>query len=879
MNLPKLNLNKGKEKYFQAFFIAFLIALAFFGIYIIADKGYFLYYGDFNVQQVSFYKVAHKAIREGNIFWNWNTDLGANFIGSYSFYLLGSPFFWLTIPFPTDFVPHLMGPLLILKFSCASLTAYCFIRRFTKTSEAALIGGLLYAFSGFSIYNIFFNHFHEAIVFFPVLLLAIELFMCENKRGYVVIATFLCALVNYYFFFGMVLFSMIYWFIRLFSGAYKFKIKNFLWFCFELILGVLMAAVILLPSFFTVIANSRVSSHISGWGGLLYNKPQQFLYIIQCFFFPPDNPARPVFFPSADVKWSSVAGWMPLVGMTGVFAWLQTKKGTWQKRLITTCVFIALIPVLNSAFSLFNTSYYARWFYMPILIMALVTVQAFESPDVNWASAFRWSIGVTLAFVIGIGLFPSNYSSEEGFFDFGLYNEANVEGSFYHARFWIECLIALSSQILLLIFTLIRGNLKKCKSEEDKGEYYARMQKNWPVFWRSCLSAVCVISVLYSAIHIGWGKEHSYDTQDYIIPVLLEGEKITLDINDGERTDVYEGMDNTGMFLDYPCIQCFHSVVPASVMEFWEYVGVTRNVASRPETEYYQARSLLNVRYLFDYTGDSNKFQETSGATKMPGYVYYKTQNEYDVYENKYYIPYGAQYEYCISRSEADENFDDKKCALMLKALILEDEDVEKYSKYITHSTVYSAFNQNGYLSDCETLRETSLDNTFTIDKKTGSFTSTVSVDSPRLAFYSIPYEGGWTAFVDGKETEIIKANIGFMAVALDEGEHTVEFKYMTPGLSAGAIITLISAVMLAVYLVLFNKYKAKHPEKIAVLYPEGEKLKSEYAYLDSLFTQDENTEQTEFEIDEKALISNDEKEDVEILEIIDFGEDDGYNE
>ena len=76
----------------------------------IYDKGYFLFYGDFNVQQVPFYKLAHEAVRSGSINWSFGTDLGTNFIGSYTFYLLGSPFFWLTLPFPTEFVPHLIGP-------------------------------------------------------------------------------------------------------------------------------------------------------------------------------------------------------------------------------------------------------------------------------------------------------------------------------------------------------------------------------------------------------------------------------------------------------------------------------------------------------------------------------------------------------------------------------------------------------------------------------------------------------------------------------------------------------------------------------------------------------------------------------------------------
>jgi len=115
---------KPKERYLQVFLIAAVTAALFFLPFIIMDKGLFLFYGDYNVQQIPFYKLAHEAVRSGNIFWSQYTDLGANFIGSYSFYLLGSPFFWLTIPFPTAWVPYLMAPLFVLKFSCNCLCFY-----------------------------------------------------------------------------------------------------------------------------------------------------------------------------------------------------------------------------------------------------------------------------------------------------------------------------------------------------------------------------------------------------------------------------------------------------------------------------------------------------------------------------------------------------------------------------------------------------------------------------------------------------------------------------------------------------------------------------------------------------------------------------------
>lgn len=127
--------------------------------------------------------IAHDAIRSGNIGWNHLTDLGVNFIGSYSFYLLGSPFFWLTIPFPGEWLQYLMGPLFILKFGCASLSGYIYLHRYAKNPNTALLASLLYAFSGYSIYNIFFNHFHEAIIVFPLLLAALDEYMYTKRRG------------------------------------------------------------------------------------------------------------------------------------------------------------------------------------------------------------------------------------------------------------------------------------------------------------------------------------------------------------------------------------------------------------------------------------------------------------------------------------------------------------------------------------------------------------------------------------------------------------------------------------------------------------------------------------------------------------------------
>lgn len=799
-----------KEKYLSTFLFALITAAALFLPYMFMAEGYFIFYGDFNVQQIPFYQQCHKAVREGNIFWSWTTDLGANFIGSYSFYLLGSPFFWLTIPFPNWMVPYLMGPLLILKFACAALTAYCYIRRFTRTPAAARLGGLLYAFSGFSVYNIFFNHFHEAIIAFPLLLLAVELLITENRRFVFALAVALCAVMNYFFFFGMVVFTVIYFFVRLFSGAVQVKLSRFAVMLFEAVLGLGLAAFILMPACLAIIDNSRVSSTMldSGWGAIMYGKEQIYGNVLECFFFPPDIPARPVFFPEANVKWSSLGGWLPLFSMVGVFAWFSQRKGHWLKRVIGICIFMSLVPVLNSAFYAFNTAYYARWFYMPILMMCLATVSLTEDRTADWSSAWKWVFGITAAVTLVIGFYPQKIDDKTVF---GLYSQS--DDGMYVFRFWLTCIIAVISLILLRVLLI---QLKKDRS----------------AFYRTATVCVCIISAVYGNVFIASGRSHSYEIKEVMIDQLIEG-KVDLDDDSNFRVDVYDGVDNTSMYLGLPGINAFHSVVPASIFEFYDYIGVERSVGSRPEADQAALRPLVSVKYLLNRKSkDAKSFIGEDKETLMPGYEYIKTSGGYYIYENKNYIPYGFSYDYYMSYDFCDSYSESDRAALMLKAMLLTDEQIEKYGNLFTDIETLELppynFDSGTTLSltdsameyDCGQRRQTAAES-FETDNY--GFTAKVTREKESLVFFSVPYDEGWSAYVNGAPAEIEKVNAGFMAVKVGAGSSTVRFEYMTPGLVNGLIITGGSCAVLLVYLLIFMLWRRKHPSDEA--YPEGDIL------------------------------------------------------
>ena len=791
-----LTLKPSKGLALSTFLIALFAAAVMFAPFIIEGGGYFTFYGDFNVQQIPFYQMSHEMVRNGDFGWSWLTDLGANFIGSYTFYLVGSPFFWLTIPFPNWMVPYLMGPLLILKFACAALTAYLYIRRFTRTPEAARVGGILYAFCGFSVYNVFFNHFHEAIVIFPLLLLSLELLLTENRRGVFAITVCIAALMNYFFFFGMVVFCIIYFIIRITSKAVKLTFARFITMFFEAVLGVLMAAILLLPTIAAVSKVGRLEDILLGWNAITYGKEQIYLNIIECFFFPPDIPARPVFFPGANVKWSSLGGWLPLFSMAGVFAYCMAHKGNWVKRVICTSFVFAFFPILNSLFTALNVSYYARWFYMPILVMCLATASAAEDREVKWDGALKWVAFITAAFALVIGLFPQK--NEDGEITLGLFTENT--NNFYMVRFWLTVAIAVVSLIILVIL-------------------FASFKRRARAFLNTALCFVLVISVLFGMVFINMGRQHSYDIDTVVIDSLIEGD-VDLPDSDNYRIDTYDSCDNTGMSLGLPSINAFHSVVPNTIVDFYEFVGEERSVASRPSTDNYAIRNLLSVKYVLNLLNE-DPFQDSVGDTVMPDYTYYGTQSGYKIYENENYIPYGFSYENYISVSDLEKYSERERAFVMLKAIALTDEQISRFSGILAPldtSALYN-FDAEETAADSKLLAATSA-TAFSHDKN--GFNATVSRENPTLVFFSVPYDEGWSATVNGKKVDIEKANIGFMAVPVNAGNSDIVFTYKTPLLFEGMVVSGGAAAVFLIYLLICLITRKKRAE---TEYPEGEEL------------------------------------------------------
>ena len=83
-------------------------------------------------------------------------------------------------------------------------------------------------------------------------------------------------------------------------------------------------------------------------------------------------------------------------------------------------------------------------------------------------------------------------------------------------------------------------------------------------------------------------------------------------------------------------------------------------------------------------------------------------------------------------------------------------------------------------------------------DFSTTRLSGTITCDRDGLLYTSIPQNGNWHVYVDGKETDTVLVGEAMTAVYLEEGYHEVIFRYRNPAFTLGCVISLVSTGVLA---------------------------------------------------------------------------------
>lgn len=88
-------------------------------------------------------------------------------------------------------------------------------------------------------------------------------------------------------------------------------------------------------------------------------------------------------------------------------------------------------------------------------------------------------------------------------------------------------------------------------------------------------------------------------------------------------------------------------------------------------------------------------------------------------------------------------------------------------------------------------------------------FTGKISTKDQRILCIPISYNKGWKVTDNGKSLKLLKVNGMFCGVVLNAGKHQIHLDYTTPGLKAGAFISIGSLIIL-LYFTIRNKKKSR---------------------------------------------------------------------
>ena len=775
------------KKFWQAVGLCALTAAIFFLPFYLLDGGFFHYAGDFNSQQITFYRYMNGFVKGAgypnstfagaprNTF-SWATDLGSGVMNAYSFYLYGSPFFWLSMLLPQSWLPYMMVPLLVLKFGVAGGGAYLYLRRYVKNANYAVLGACLYALSGFAVYNVFFNHFVDVVALFPYLLWALDEAIYEDRHGLFAFWVAVNLLNNYFFFVGQVIFLCIYFVCKLTAKDFRLTGRKFGHLLWESVLGVAMGCLLLFPAVLSLLQNPRTIDLSSGWGFLTYAKVQQYLAILLSWILPPDSPYLTSVWSEGVIKWTSMTAYLPLCSLAGAMAYWRSRKADSKKRIVAVCAVCALVPMLNSAFYALNSSYYARWYYMPTLILAAMTVNALEDPDIDLDAPARgigWIMLATLVFAV----VPVRDDTTETW-SFGVLK--NPEQFFVVLGFGL---------LGLMLYRVL------CSKWRQDSRFAQRMT-----------AAVLVFACAFTMVHIGIGKFGQWHTDSDLVEQDTNALLLKNDLPEGDyRIDTYKIHDNIGMWLDKSCLQYFGSTAAPSILSFYPGLGVKRDVRSEPEIANYALRGLLSVEYLITTPEKRESFEDEADA----GWTYLADVDGYTLYHNDNYVPMGFTYDYYVTEATYEASIKTLRSNLLMRALVLTDEDVAQYGKYLTElpDAMLDDLHYDSYTQDCADRRAHSCS---VFQMNNAGFHAEITLDKPNLVFFSVPYDDGFTAYVNGEKTDILRVDEGLMAVLCPAGASSIDFVYQAAGLSASRVVTAVAIPVWVVYVACFVRRKRR---------------------------------------------------------------------
>ncbi|MCI6731764.1 MAG: YfhO family protein [Lachnospiraceae bacterium] len=801
--------------YLLSFLLPFLSMIVIFAgsqIYPFGDRCFLR--TDLYHQYAPFFAELSRKLKEGgSLYYTWNIGMGTNFLSLIGYYL-SSFFNFLILPVPQSHVIEFVSYLILIKMGLSGLSFAVFLTKRSKKADMKIpFFALFYAMSGYMAAYSWNIMWLDCVWLAPLILLGIEQLVFEKKYLLYIVTLAAAILSNYYIAIMLCMFCVLYFLIQLPSLIMKDE-KQFLKTCLRFAASSLtagaLAAVILIPEIKAL--GLTASSDI--------NFPKEWT----SYFSILEMAGRHLMNVETEC---GLDHWPNIYCGVAILLCLPFYYRSRRIRLCDKISKTALLFFMLFSFSVNVPNFIWHGFHYPnslpcrqsFLYIALILLMCYEGIQ-ELDDISEKMIGI--AFAVGAGFII-------------LCQKVIDDDAFSMGSIWFSLVFVGIYTVMLVLYRKKRFQISIL--------YVAVLV---------LVTSEAMVNMATTSVSTVSRSEYMNYTDSYG-ELIQKVEELDPDFYRFEK--INRKTKNDGAFVGYPSLSTFSSVSYGNVSDFYKQLGMESSMNAYSNNG---ITPLMNSLFAVKYILSTTNLQQSQLMTL------FEQNEQCYVYENLYTLsagfmlpkgfgldwntssgnPIEVQNEFstqngcnplfyqlydCTESGSSMEIKVRETCHVFVK---LDNRNIDNV-KLDSNGTVKEfSHTKRGFLLDLgyvtpedqvtlstedeETFRATAyyleennlIDLIRQLQKQQLSVTShsdtvvegTIDVTEDGLFFISIPYDPGWTLYVDGEKTSYYGFKDAFISCDLSAGSHTIRLEYRPDGLIPGLLISLLTGILLVGY-------------------------------------------------------------------------------
>src|ERR1700757_818996 len=778
----------GKEKYILlgalliGCYIVFQDFINFKKVYLFKDIGS----DSLNIYFPWLVQLTDAMKTEGVPTWSFTQGLGQNVFPLW----LGDFFSNFLMLFSKDKLPYGLAFMEITKILLAGFIFFKYLRELKVSNFAAYIGAFLFSFCGYIMVGGCWAIFSAEAVYAALILYGFERWLNHKKWFWFVVGLVCVSFLQPFFLFMYAIFLAIYAPVR-YNDLHEGDWKKFPLFIVKTagfsLLAVALTAYQLFPDLLQYIESPRVGGEASF---IVKLKAQpMFTFADEVLRFTTTFRA---FGSDTLGTGSNFKGWQNyleaplfycgifcLVTFPQVFSSFNKKQKMAYGILTALFVLPILFPYFRNAFWAFTGDYFRTFSLIITLLLLIFSAKALHY-IIKTESVNKIVLGVTVSVLLIL-----------------LYTPA--------AQFKPAINQGYRSIVTVLIFTYAGLLLGLTSKGSSKGTY------------KMILMLVCFFELIYNA-NTTINKRNLVTAQeltgkvgynDYsvdAIKLIKEKDKSFYRINKdfGSGLAIHRSI-NDAKVQGYFGTTSYYSFNQKNYIKF---LGDFNVINPKDENATRWASGIESRPLLFStLSGKYWLSKRPDNYLKGFGYDSIAQFGDVKVFKNRYSVPFGIASDVVLNESAFKKLSPTQKDFFALRGLVVADEDNDllSFTKRFNLEDTVATFSFEKYNQYVNELKKDSL---IITQFKESDIKGDITVASPKILFFSIPFDEGWKATINNTDAKLYRVNAGLTGLKLPAGKNSIELKFEPRLMKKGLLVSII-ALVIFIALLIMDKIKS----------------------------------------------------------------------